>query len=497
MSEARFILRESKVVDGKQKEFPILSTSGKTKLNEVRLVRDGFHTIKLCLQNEIAKKLWTQDFDNSEGLELIVRDKTRGEDDEFELKIWPLSPYRLERIDNQVQLATFRVVAFPTPYWNRTYWDSWDYAESTYAQAGAVNQVQLGNYLTEHSFFGEINAELFGSLAPSVTQQIKNAAIVGVHSFVRADQAENWWHSLAAITGTHWWIGNDDAKMHLCLANSDQDLEADLPPDEYLVQQSDRIDKTWIIPYLRRHYYRMALSESTYTWEPIVTQDTPGLVTLPTWYQPTQQSNGVKYRPVDHYSTMILPRLMINDAGATSQAYVDELAGAWERSTKAVERTLNGWFRASTRNDWKRYGGYHPVSLGSEVTQVLYRQRETLVDFRGKHPPLWPKAPAVSLPSIAFCKLTIAQKIVSPGQPTRFVGSISPPHSGPWSPAIAAQAIPSVQFGINFAPTTQTSVTAEDSLGLYPWLDVGDTVLIVYDGSRGVVINTTIAADLP
>jgi len=496
MSEARFILRESKVIDEKQKEFPILATTGKTKLNEVRLVRDGLHTIKLCLQNSIAKKLWTEDFDNSEGLELIVRDTTRGEDDEFELRIWPLSPYRLERIDNQVQLATFRVARFPLQYWNRTYWDSWDHAESTYAQAGAVNQTQLGNFVTEHSYFGEVNAQLFGSLAASVTQQIKDAAKVGVHAFLRADHAENWWHSLAAITGTHWWIGYDDGLVNLCLANADQDLASDLPPDEYLVQQSDRIDKTWTIPYLRRHYYRMALSESTYTWAPVVTQDPPGLVTLPTWYQPTQQSNAVKYKPLDHYSTMILPRLMISDSGTTSQAYVSELAAAWERSTMAIERTLNGWFRASTRNDWRRYRGYHPVALGPEITEVLYRQSDTMVNFRPKHPPLWPKAPAVSLPGISFCKLTIAQKIVVAGQPTLYIGSISAPHSGPWSPAVAAQAIPSVQFGINFAPTTQTSVTAEDSLGLYPWVDVGDTVLIVFDGSRGVVINTTIAADL-
>jgi hypothetical protein len=497
-SERRFILRESKVNDGKQKEFPILTTVGKSKLNEVRLTRDGYHTVKVCLQNEIAKKIWSKDFDESEGLELIVRDTSRGEDDEFELRVWPLVPYRLERIDRQVQLATFRVAVMPFPYYNRLWWDSFDHVESTQEQTGGASNSQVLPYVTEQSYFGEVTSQLFGYLHEDIPNTIKQAAMVGAHYFQRAETPLNWFRSLAALTGTHFWLSLPLEGIQLCLAGEDQDLETDLPDDKYLVEMSERIDKQWAIPALRYHYYRTAIGQSTYLWQPQLYIDPPNLIQEPQWYQPESIPDGGLYRPLDHYSTLVLPSLQVTDnTSGMGQAYANELATQWERCVKATERTLKGWFRATTRSDWMRYGGYHPVPLGSEVTQVLYRANETLVDFRGKNPPVWPKPPATSLPTVAFCKMTINQKIAASGsQPVRYVGTIGPPHSGPWSPSVAANALGSPSSGLLYAPTTVSSVIAEDSLGLFPWVDVGDTVLITYDGSRGVIINTTIAADL-
>lgn len=499
---AYFRLRETVVdEDDQHKEFTIYSARGRSHLNRVKLVRNGWHEIEFCLSHADAKRIWEMDFNNSEGLEAVVADDSReklaetdNEDDEpvmipdpWEQRLWPLVPHRIREIkgDSQCVLASFRVASFPANDFARTAWESYEHAETIYANEGAVNAAPTTAFRTEYSFLADVRLDYFFNLAPSTPQATLDAASVGQHHFVRSDKLVSFYRSLTAVTGTYWRFGLDDGKMHVVLADAEQEA---FKPAKYLVEEARRIEKKWVIPFLgpNRFNYRQTNTSSTFLTGPTRTV-VPTTLTIPPLYQPTNQSLAQRYRPVSHYSTLLLPHLAITTLEAYSQAQLNEHAQTWERAVKAAERTINGWFRASSRNDWYRLGGYHPVVPGAEIASVTYQNGTTLVDYRDSVAPLWPRIPTVSMPVVSLIELTIQS-----GSGPTYVASVDAPHSGPWPPGFTA----SGAFDNSGQPIIIGQVTAEDTLGLFPWLMAGDKCLALFDGSRAVIIQTTVSLDV-
>ena len=196
----------------------------------------------------------------------------------------------------------------------------------------------------------------------------------------------------------------------------------------------------------------------------------------------------------NHYSSLILAPLRIDNLSggglAATQQLIDDHAATYQRAVKATERTYAAYHRASRRTDWYRLKGFHNVSLGSEVASVTYKNQSTIVDFRDQRSPVWPSLPMLATPTMSLLSAVIQVKnpILGSGSPT-FLGWATSPHEGYWS-------VPKSMGYNRWETTFSLSLELEDSLKLFPWLDVGDRVLCFWDGSRAVIIQAELAADV-
>jgi hypothetical protein len=500
---AYFRLRETVEIDGKQKEFAIYGSAGKTEFNYVILRRNGFHECQFCIGAAEAKKIFERKINLTEGLEAVIFDDRRvpdllAEDPEAdpatgttEIRLWPLVPVSMERIDSLVVKAKFRVA---WPVLNGGDSDAihaaWDYTEDTensYDVEGILSEGGLGwgseGWIPEHHVYLDLNTTPTSwagrPIAADVPVEVLDAMKVGTHLFIRPKSIGNYARMLAAITGTVWWTGTDDAEVHLALAGEPQDGIADILKIGTRVREMPNFPNEWNKPALLRNgmYYRRSASESVFQNFPQRSIYAGFGGTLPTYYvSPLSVAGQI---PVSHYSTLLFGALSIPNALSSPdpQAAIDAHAEAWERCVKAVERTINQYAKASRRTDWYVLDGYYEIPLGSEVAEVTYKKGKTMVDFRETAKPLWPRIPMASTPILSTVKATITSKINT----STFTATIAAAHAG--------------KFGNSTFSAIGRTWTLEEPLGRYPWLDVGDTVLAIIEGDRGVIVDTQLVLD--
>lgn len=498
-AQQRIIIRES---EGAKKEYGVFVARGKSILNQVILKRFGLHEVHVCVSVADAKKILKREIGST--LECIVKDTTRSNDGgpDTEIRLFPLVPRRAEFVALNMVKVEFVVgsINFADIRNPPSTWSSVTDAETIYENQGVTNLEHDPNMLLEYHVaevidptvqeYGDYKLGEF-TLHSSVPAATRQAAAIGFHQYTRNSHLINRLRTLGAMTGTVIWADLDEypGRWRIELAGEPQaNLQAALdvgtPAKRYIIKRYEDLEWTWAVPKIAQEGFRMRQDYlSAFRQFPLNSVANLGL-TQPPFYKPPVAGAGAML----HFSSLVMPpivlRTLVGIGQSVAQSMLDTQAATYERCVKAAERTVKGYFRASRRTERIEMGGYFSVPLGSEVSQVTYKSGRTIVDLQDESLPMWPRIPSQSTPQWGAMLVQITDKTSTPGV---FVGSYAAPHGGRWNPASYVNTTGSPE---------QRPVIAEDKLGLYPWLDVGDQVLAIHDGDRAVILQTTLSADV-
>ena len=500
-AQQRIIIRES---EGAKKEYGVFVARGKSPLNQVILKRFGLHEVHVCVSVADAKKILKREIGST--LECVIKDTTRASDGgpDTEIRLFPLVPRRAKFVALNMVKLEFVVgsINFADIRNPPSTWSSVTDAESIYENQGVTNLEQDPNLLLEYhvaetidpttDFYspGEYKLGEF-TLHSSVPEATRQAASIGFHQYTRNSHLINRLRTLGAMTGTVIWADLEayPGRWRIELAGEPQaNLQAALdvgtPAKRYVIQRYEDLEWTWVVPRIGQDGFLMRSNYiSPFRQFPENSVANLGL-TQPAFYRPPMGGAGA----MSHFSSLVMPpivlRTLVGIGQSAAQSMLDTQAATYERCVKAAERTVKGYFRASRRTERIEMGGYFSVPLGSEVAQVTYQSGRTIVDLRDESLPMWPRIPSQSTPQWGAMLVQITDKTSTPGV---FVGAYAAPHGGRWSPAAYVNTSGSVD---------QRPVIAEDKLGLFPWLDVGDQVLAIHDGDRAIILQTTLSADV-
>lgn len=502
--QQRFILRESSGTP--KKEYAVYSAASKNKHNTVLLKRNAFHEVHLCVHKKDAKTILKREISGS--LECIIKDTTRQDDGgpDTEIRLFPLVPRKATYLDQNVVKIEFIVGALNFADLNNppSTWSSVTDYESYYEPQNVTNQEQQSDLLLEYHVAETIDPtyQLYGqnpyklgefSLHGDVPAATREAANIGFHQYCRSSHIVNRLKTLAAMTGTVIWSDLESwpGRWHIALAGEPQTdwkpaIEVGTPAKRYIIKRYEDLEWTWTLPYLDKYGFRMRQDYAS----PFVQYPTNNIasglgLTARVFYQPTQSGAG----GMMHFSSLVMPpialRSLVGVGLSTAQEMIDRQAQVYENSVKAVERTIAGYFKQSRQTDRIEMGGYFAVPLGSEVAAVTYVGGRTIVDLHDSSLPMWPRIPAASSAQWGAMIVQITDRTTTAGV---YVGAYSAPHGGRWGPANFITG--------GFPDPNPRPVIVEDTLGLFPWLDVGDYVLALFDGDRAVILQTTLAADV-
>ena len=474
-------------------DFPIYQATNRAQYNYVKLVRSGPHEVQFVVSKEDAATLMAKKYEGA--LEAHIIDNSRVADGgtAVDIRIFPLIPWRAEFLSNTVARVTFKLAVGGNSVqdWVDDVWDASGYVELT---DEVVTTAPISpNVFQEFLFTGVIQVDSYNNWAGAVlhsdvTPTVKESASVGLHNFRRPSTKWQMLRVYEALCGVVYWWDTEDRTIHVVLADEDQpDLDTFKDP-KYLIEDFPNLENKQpkVLFNSSNYYFRNSLVDGKFANFPF-RKINPNLgLTVPDLYQ---FSDPAAFQ--FHYSSFILGQLVIESLSgggvASSQQLIDDHAATWERAIRAAKRTYAAYNRASKRTDWYRSKGFHDVSLGAEVASVTYKNQSTLVDFRDDRLPVWPSLATLAAQTFSLVSVVIQVKYAS----RIFLGQATAPHSGAWSPSLAVgYTYPSSPFGFS------TALEIEDTLGLFPWLDVGDRVLCVWDGSKAVIIQSELSADV-
>lgn len=486
-----FKLQAVKTSPAKTVDFPIYQSSTRVQYNYVKLMRSGPHEVQFVVSKEDAATLMAKKYEGS--LEAHIFDNSRVADGgtAVDIRIFPLIPWRAEFLSKTVARVTFKLAVGGNSVqdWANDVWDASGFVELTDEVVATAPTQQ--NSFQEYLFSGVVQVDPYDTWAgvelhDDVTPSVKEAASVGTHNFRRPSTKWQMLRVHEALCGVVYWWDTEDRTVHLVLADEDQpDLDTFKDP-KYVVEEYPNLENNQpkVLFNSANYYFRNALVQGGFSNFPY-RKINPNLgLNVPELYK-FSDPGAVQI----HYSSLVLGQLIIEtltSSLASAQDLIDDHAATYERAIKAAKRTYTAYNRASKRTDWYRLKGFHAVSLGSEIASITYKNQSTVVDFRDERLPVWPSLATMPTPTISVVSVVIQVKYT----PGRFLGQASAPHSGTWN-------VPRL-LGYTSGQNTYSpfALEIEDTLGLFPWLDVGDRVLCLWDGSRGVIINSELAADV-
>ncbi len=426
--ERRFILKWG------EEELDVLSAKGYESKNYVQVSRRWGQKAALLLKTEDVEKM----FEDLQPLKITIFDSTRSET--FEGETDPVFPVDVKAIDNKVTLVSFDT---STPF------DTVMTRNVPPPPAAGASVAFGGPYHYASVSLGMgVGIPVQDQLNLSDVTSLTTDTNLGIHAwYVDIDQ-RTLNHSVQAMMGVKILKEHfGDEKFRIFKADEEQaDLE-EWRPEDYVVQESPKLERKFKRPWLQSFAYRQS-AFSTSWWNSVSLGASP--LTLPT-------NLTSRDSPYQHYSTLIVPDSF--SAASSALPTRQNAKKYFEANCKAVQRTLAAYNRNAFRSDWYRLFGFHRIAIGTEIASITYRNDTTFVDFRDYSVPEFPK----HVPMVSGAQMTVG-----------LVNVVASTVSGELA--------------------TSGGFPLERN-GMFPLLQPGDVCLAAYDGTKATVINAPLTVE--